>query len=906
VRLYFLVYLRDIHINMTDQEDPEIAHAKESYRQSHRNGNGRSRSRSSSSRSFLVWLFATGPKSTGSSSRWGSASSWNTDGSSDEGGHSGFSSHSSSSSIQEEESDIYQARATTFARINDGDDVCPCLPRGFFCGKADIVQLWWLRWKKLLKAALSSTVIAIHCGYCAWLADRACRNEMIWTWPSWKFASASIGNVTLPLVLWLIFEWMRGESSAAARQAGWLFLYYWHSQMIGVTARAVGGSWLWRWSSYASCGEFVMTVWAVWWRVAMAEKAVELKGYARYVAVLGFGESIPVIWRTVLYLMGLRGDYKFWVPKFDAFYQLAAFFVMGLLCWVLFSKILQKTVDREHLLEGKHYLRDEAIWATHALRRIRGALVLLCIAGVVSRSVQVWLIYKSIHHGYWTKGWFFLHDVPTNLYLLCDFATLLMTVGFFKKQTPKLSKKPSRSRSGSSSDMESSSDREACCTENNRHGWFGALLFQKKESQHVPVAASHEEPVPISAKPKRARSSRWRRTVQKLGQRYITAGELLDFYARLKEVMSHFDPFHHTTNDIVRAVIIPQSHRVYRNDGLQGRAYADWLQEDRVLKRNSGPVHANDDLAPGISDTDAGEAEALDKVDIEAAATEAVYAECMVTHEWRNLFLHLVSAVLTDAIGQDEYGPVARDLLTPAGIERVRSRLAKQQGDTIKYWICAFCVNQHLGICGDFPAQPKEGSPEAERFKANRVDTVLKTDHRCCSCSEAKHWVGDQCEMNKFSDLMSLLSRRVPTLRQVVAIDRGFDLFSRVWCVAEMVTAHHENLPQNVCLLWKRALDANTGDLGVYLKLATISVENCSAARAEDREEILQNIRETWGVAEFDAKLQATIFGPRGLLAKDLVGFDVIFSAARAALRIEAARRGYRGDPLPSGNRLPI
>mmetsp|Transcript_91440 Transcript_91440/g.200387 ORF Transcript_91440/g.200387 Transcript_91440/m.200387 type:complete len:160 (-) Transcript_91440:345-824(-) len=117
---------------------------------------------------------------------------------------------------------------------------------------------------------------------------------------------------------------------------------------------------------------------------------------------------------------------------------------------------------------------------------------------------------------------------------------------------------------------------------------------------------------------------------------------------------------------------------------------------------------------------------------------------------------------------------------------------------------------------------------------------------------------------------------------------RKFDLFSRVWCVAELVEAHNMKIVQNVCLISKDLIDANTGDLGVYLKLATLSVANCSAARQSDKDAIMSKIEEAWGIEEFDARLQATIFGPRGLLGKVLVGFDVIDAAARVALRVKA------------------
>lgn len=39
----------------------------------------------------------------------------------------------------------------------------------------------------------------------------------------------------------------------------------------------------------------------------------------------------------------------------------------------------------------------------------------------------------------------------------------------------------------------------------------------------------------------------------------------------------------------------------------------------------------------------------------------------MVTHNWSNLFLHLVAAILADALGKDYYHGIAEKLLTKRG-----------------------------------------------------------------------------------------------------------------------------------------------------------------------------------------------------------------------------------------------
>jgi len=483
--------------------------------------------------------------------------------------------------------------------------------------------------------------------------------------------------------------------------------------------------------------------------------------------------------------------------------------------------MLRRLSFRHELLQEKAYLLSEARWAIRVLRRVRLALALLCFAGVFTNGLRSFMVARlADEEGAMPHSWFFLLDVPTNIYLSFDFVTLLLTVGFFHPNKPT-----------SSGDLASADSMDTNSTE-----------------ETVAGIAEH-------------RSQDWKDCVMMLGHRYIEARELLSFYIHLFEIMPHFDCDRHTTNDIVRAAIIPGSYREQR-----GRAYADWLQDERASRRG--------------------------------AVSTFELPQRMVTHDWRNLFMHLVAAVLADALEKDEYGPIAHQLQHPDGVEELRTELLEQRRDAgkIRYWICAFCVNQHRAICGGFPPEPPPHSPDLPRFQANRVDSVLGSPHQCCPCDEPKFWSGDKCEMNKFDDLMQLLVT-APDLRQVVAIDRNFELFSRVWCVAELVEAHDAKISQNVCLPWKQALDANLGDLGLYLKLATLSVKDCSATREEDKDRILRKIRRKWGVGEFDAQLQATIFGPQGLLGKEIVGFDVIYSAARAALRVKVVVRQLSRQP---------
>merc|ERR1712087_158353 len=133
---------------------------------------------------------------------------------------------------------------------------------------------------------------------------------------------------------------------------------------------------------------------------------------------------------------------------------------------------------------------------------------------------------------------------------------------------------------------------------------------------------------------------------------------------------------------------------------------------------------------------------------------------------------------------------------------------------------------------------------------------------------------------------MAYLQREVPDFRQVVAMDLRFELFTRVWCVAELVEAYVSGIPQNVVLFSQDVLDANSGDLEIYVKLATLSVSDCKATRVEDKDAIMAKIPD---IAEFNAQLQTVIFGTGGLFGRELAGFDFLYSAARTACRVKAA-----------------
>ncbi|CAE8648826.1 unnamed protein product [Polarella glacialis] len=390
--------------------------------------------------------------------------------------------------------------------------------------------------------------------------------------------------------------------------------------------------------------------------------------------------------------------------------------------------------------------------------------------------------------------------------------------------------------------------------------WSRALLRQLCVKQNSTCNTSTSQILDsdaISSGGTQSNASYWNKTVQSLSERSVHVEELLEFFGRLgprhdasgaEAVMPSYDPWRSTTNDVVRGAIIPLSRA-----GSCGLAYADCL--------------------PGAK-----------------ASTSPRLPDCMVSHTWSALFLDLVAAVVADALERDEYCKVAQRLAEPGGAQKLLQEVRRKSCQ--RYWICAFCVNQHAGICNGFGSEPTPGSDQHSRWDAGRRDTVSGDLFRLCSCSEPKYFDGPLCEMNKFDGMMGLLQHRQPNLRHLVAVDRRFELFSRAWCVAELVQSYLSNLPQTVLLLSSRALDVQAEDLETYNFLATLTVLECKASREEDRLQILAKIPDVY---EFDVQLQAVIFGSRGLLRNVLAGFDRVDAAARAARRAASAAAASKG-----------
>lgn len=214
----------------------------------------------------------------------------------------------------------------------------------------------------------------------------------------------------------------------------------------------------------------------------------------------------------------------------------------------------------------------------------------------------------------------------------------------------------------------------------------------------------------------------------------------------------------------------------------------------------------------------------------------------MVTHWWGNRFVDLIAAVVADALEESSYGLVSRLLQKDIDvIERMLDRCNRLEDC---YWICAFCVNQHAAIC--------------DRNHETK-DSLTGLPHPLCDCGLPKYYDGDQCEMNKFDEMMAFLAARDPKFCQVVAVDSDFGVFTRAWCMAEVAQASYLGITTQMRLRDKEGL-IRTG-----ARLRDLDVREMKASRVEDVEHILAKIPDK---DAFNASLQSLIFDHRsGLLA---------------------------------------
>mmetsp|Transcript_11277 Transcript_11277/g.28271 ORF Transcript_11277/g.28271 Transcript_11277/m.28271 type:complete len:713 (+) Transcript_11277:1-2139(+) len=678
--------------------------------------------------------------------------------------------------------------------------------------------------------------------------------------PYQRCASATCSSVILGFCF--AFGFLRTSTSKLTRQSECVLFLLWLDSAVDLVDVSGSGCPS-AWSVLNVCADALQPLaffWALYGRMTLIEEAFGSVLGAKYLQIpWGFVSICKVCEITVVLLpsaykpdvlrqLGLR---CFLPLAISVSYALTAV-ITGFVLASLFQKASPP---------GKHlssFLQSEAKWARLViLRTAAGMMLPLCVSVLhwawqaYTANVDEELPHCRIH--YTSGNLAFWHDARLFLFALTEFLSLIVMCGVCEPLRP----------------MERVSRK---------------MFPRLTRNQSIQSCAS----VSTSA----SRSQPWQKTVRTLANRSISAMELLQFYDSLGTAgnsMPHFDPARHTTNDVVRQAIIPMTHV-----GQHGLAYATLLAARESPMGNMEGSTVHEERAESCSGKDWSD----DQIDAERCTSGCtIGSSCsnrmphvMVTHTWAGQFLHLVAAVCAEALGLDEYEGIARELAKGGATEDLASRLRTcGTGDRL-YWICAFCVNQHSCICGGFGSPPPSGTPEHERWEKGCRDTVTGEAFSICTCQEEK-WMSqdapDECEINKFDDVMDVLQQEMPGLCQLAALDSKFDIFSRVWCMAEFVQAYLSGIPQKVCIYSNQLLAVDNDDLSLYVKLATLTVTECNASRPEDKVSILAKIPD---VQEFDAQLQAVIMGKRGLLSRHLEGFDVIYGAACSVRRVKVAK----------------
>jgi hypothetical protein len=201
-----------------------------------------------------------------------------------------------------------------------------------------------------------------------------------------------------------------------------------------------------------------------------------------------------------------------------------------------------------------------------------------------------------------------------------------------------------------------------------------------------------------------------------------------------------------------------------------------------------------------------------------------------VVHAWKMRFVDLLGAVLLDASNGKtrKLGESYDDAC------RIYSKVLHKP-----YWICCFCINQHLSIC------------QEPRFK--------------CRCSAPKYdETYPQCEFDKFAAVAKMLHHSGG--RMLLALEKDLQALSRAWCVDEV----------HYALVTGMAIKPSFNTLPGFADLREFACEvrRCEA-RPRDKERILRIIQTGIGIPAFNARIT-------NFLQKEA---DVLMQAARSRSR---------------------
>jgi len=207
------------------------------------------------------------------------------------------------------------------------------------------------------------------------------------------------------------------------------------------------------------------------------------------------------------------------------------------------------------------------------------------------------------------------------------------------------------------------------------------------------------------------------------------------------------------------------------------------------------------------------------------------------------------------------YGRITRRLSTRQGISRLEAELEKKGKMDHTYWLCVHSVNQHARAC-----------------ECGRHGTLSEEDDspKCKFGCEVS-------ENDKFDDVMAELHMRVPHFGQIIAVDWGFTIFSRTWCLIEIMQAQKLCMPQKVKAYSSKSVRLHRKSV------KTIDLRHCQTTTQRDMDFICTKIDD---VDEFNADV-------RDLLAHDAFGLLANWAREASGRSFMNRTAGFRGSMTP-------
>lgn len=194
----------------------------------------------------------------------------------------------------------------------------------------------------------------------------------------------------------------------------------------------------------------------------------------------------------------------------------------------------------------------------------------------------------------------------------------------------------------------------------------------------------------------------------------------------------------------------------------------------------------------------------------------------------------MIASVIADALGERTYEDTLEQL-TMDGLGTIWERLSFLRKLDEVWWISPFSINHHASIC----------------------HTPSDADSHGLSFQKAQSFDTEHCDMDELNDMMNYMHATVPmetghAFKHIVSCDVEFQVFSRLWCVAEVVLAFKQNIDILLLVHSESALNEHAR------QIKSLDVRMSATSRPEDKDMILARIP---CVGNFNQALQDLLLG---------------------------------------------